>query len=143
LQKETQENEEEASILVPLYERDERVRQDLADRNIDTERAMVLIEALVRERAEAEAAARASGLDRRAFGLYWLLREDRVLAAAGIDPMAFASEVQTQLERYPNAAVDADEKRLLRRDLYKPLGAVPPAERKVLVDRSVALLFRG
>lgn len=142
LQRETDESPEAAAILVPLWERAERVRQNLADRKIDTERAMALIEGLIRERVEAENIAKDNGLGGQAIGLYIALREDADLIDANIDPVAFAREVQYLLERYPNADVDADERRLFRRDLYKPLGAVPALKRAGVVERSIFALFR-
>lgn len=141
LQKEADEDEERAAVLVPLRERAERIVKDMVDRIIDADRALDLLAELAREREIAESSARQSGLSSRAFGLYWALRDEATLAAAGVDPMAFARAAQSLLERYPNAQVNPDEQRLLRRDLYQPLSALSPAEKKRIVDRAMMALF--
>jgi hypothetical protein len=66
-------------------------------------------------------AAADSGLSGRAFNVYWTLRADADLKEASIDPMALAHEAETQLGKFPNAAVNSDEKRRLRAALYHPL----------------------
>ena len=53
--------------------------------------------------------------------MYWTLKDDAALQAAGVSAMAFAEEAQGLVERFPNAAVNADEQRRLRISLYNPL----------------------
>ena len=86
-------------------------------------------------------AARESGLSARAFSVYWVLREDLALQAAGLDAMTLAKEGEGLLDRFPNATVNADEQRRLRAALYRPLLALPHEERTRTVDLVVKLLL--
>ncbi len=54
--------------------------------------------------------------------------------------MQVAREAQALLERYPNAAVNADEQRLLRTGLYRPLLALSAADLKRIVERAMSAL---
>jgi predicted metal-dependent hydrolase len=54
-------------------------------------------------------AARDDDLSARAFGVYWVLRENAALKAAGLDAMTLAKECEEPLGRFPNATVNADE----------------------------------
>ncbi|MCL2636068.1 MAG: deoxyribonuclease HsdR, partial [Betaproteobacteria bacterium] len=93
------------------------------------------------EKEAATKAARDSGLSARAFGVFWQLRDDAAVKSASLDPMAFAQEAESLLTRFPNAAVNADEQRLLRAALYKPMLALIPDERARVVDLVVKLLL--
>ena len=86
-------------------------------------------------------AAQDSGLSARAFGVYWSLRADATLKAAGVDAMALAREAESLSGRFPNAAVNADEERRLRAALYKPLLKLAKEERAQVVERVVSLLL--
>ena len=77
----------------------------------------------------------------RAFAVYWVLRTDTALVAAAVDVLALASEAETMLARFPNAAVNADEQRRLRAALYKPLLALAQGERARVVDLVAKLLL--
>lgn len=57
----------------------------------------------------------------RAFSVYWALRDDGKLKAANISALEFGREVETLTSKSPNAAVNDDEQRVLRANLYKPL----------------------
>lgn len=65
--------------------------------------------------------ARDSGLSARAFGVFWVLREDAAVKAAGLDTMALAKDIEELLGRFPNAQVNPDEQRRLRAAIYKPV----------------------
>ena len=131
------------SVLRPLKERAESVLKGLEERTTTGLAAMDLLEALVKEKEAAVAAARDSTLLPRAFGVYWNLREDAALQAAGVRAMEFAEEAQALVGRYPNAAVNADEQRRLRTSLYYPLLAVESSERGRIVDQTFAILLGG
>ena len=121
LQKESDEEEDAAPILQTLKDRAERILKDLEDRNTTALAAMDQLAALAREKEDAIRAAKDSGLSARAFGVYWTLKDDQAVQAAGISAQDFAHEAETLLTRFPNANVNADERRRLRAALYRPL----------------------
>ena len=51
--------------------------------------------------------------------------------------------VEHWAERFPNAAVNADEQRRLRTSLYNPLLRVEGRERGRIVDQALAILLSG
>ena len=104
---------------------------------------MDLLEALAREKEAAVAAARDSILPPRAFGVYWTLKDNPALEAAGVSAMRFAEEAQALVGRFPNAAVNADEQRRLRTSLYNPLLGVEGGERGRIVEHVLAILLGG
>ena len=85
--------------------------------------------------------ARDSGLSARAFGVFWVLREDAAAKSAGLDAMALAKDIEELLGRFPNAQVNPDEQRRLRAAIYKPLLGLPPEERARAVDLVRKLLL--
>lgn len=141
LQKDANEDEERAALLVPLKDRAERIVRDMVDRIIDANHALDLLEELAREREAAEDEAGKSGLSRRSFGVYWTLRADQALKRAGIDAMDLAREAEGLLQRYPNATVNADEQRLLRMGLYRSLSALGARESKRVVERAMSAIL--
>ena len=86
-------------------------------------------------------AARDSGLSTRAFGVFWVLREDAAVKSAGLNAMALAQDIEELLGRFPNALVNPDEQRRLRAAIYKPLLGLPPDERARAVDLILKLLL--
>ena len=129
------------SVLRPLKERAESVLKDLEARTTTGLAALDMLEALAKEKETAVAAARDSTLPPRAFGVYWTLKDDVALQAAGVSAMEFAEEAQALAERFPNAAVNADEQRRLRTSLYNPLLRVESGERGRVVDQTLAILL--
>ncbi len=140
LDKEMDDNPDAAAVLQPLKDRAERILKDLEDRKTNGLAAMDELAALAAEKEAAMRSARASGLSARAFGVYWSLREDPAIRAAGIDPMAVAREADKLLGRFPNAAVNAEERRRLRAALYQPLLKLGAEQRTRIVDLSMAYL---
>ena len=141
LQKEIDDDPGAAPVLQPLKDRAERILKDLENRKTTGLAAMDLLAALAAEKDAAMKAAAESGLSTRAFSVYWSLREDAALKAAGIAPMDLAREVETLMARFPNAAVNPDEQRRLRASLYRPLLALSNEERPRLVELIVATVF--
>ena len=129
------------AVLLPLKERAERVIRDLEERRIAGLAAMDLLAALAREKDAALKAARESGLAPRAFGVHWALQDDEALKAGGVSAMELAREAESLLERFPNAAVNADEQRRLRAALYRPLLGLDGTERSRIVERVVGILL--
>ena len=105
--------------------------------------AMDVIEGLAREKEEAQRAEKDSGLSPRAFGVYWALKDDTAFGKAGIGAMDLAREAETELARFPNARVNADEQRRLRAALYRPLLKLDKQERGRVVDLVLAILLDG
>ena len=143
LQTEVESEPEMESVLRPLKERAESVLKGLEERTTTGLAAMDMLEALAKEKEAAVVAARDSTLPPRAFGVYWTLKEDAALQAAGVSAMEFAEEAQALVERFPNAAVNADEHRRLRTSLYNPLLGVESSERGRIVDQTLTILLGG
>jgi len=141
LQQEIDTDAAAAPVLQPLKERAERILKDLEDRNITGLAAMDQLAALAAEKELAMKAARDSGLSARAFSVYWVVRDDPAVKSASLDAMALAKESEDLLDRFPNAAVNADEQRRLRAAIYKPMLKLPPEERARAVDLVVKLLL--
>ncbi|MDX9911438.1 MAG: HsdR family type I site-specific deoxyribonuclease [Phycisphaerales bacterium] len=118
LNKEMDENPDAAAVLQPLKDRAERILKDLEERKTTGMAAMDEIAALAAEKDAAMKSARESGLSARAFGVFWSLRDDAAMKTAGIDPMAAAAEAEKLLGRFPNAAVNPEERRRMRAALY-------------------------
>ena len=128
-------------MLRPLRERAERILEDLENRNSTSLVALDQLSTLAEEKEEAARAARESGLSPRAFGVYWTLKDDRALTAAGISAAELAQEAETLLARFPNAALNPDEQRRLRASLYRPLLGVERDERGRVVDAIIRILL--
>ena len=141
LQQEIDNDAAAAPVLQPLKERAERILKDMEERKTTGMAAMDMLAALAAEKEASMKAARASGLSARAFGVFWVLREDAAIKSAGLDTMALAKEVEELLARFPNAAVNPDEQRRLRAALYKPMLQLVPEERARVVDLVVKLVL--
>lgn len=143
LQKEADEDTDAAPVLQSLKDRAERILKDLENRNTTGLAAMDMIAALAREKEAAVKAAKDSGLSPRAFGVYWNLKDNADLHAAGIAAMELAKEAEALLGRFTNARVNEDEQRKLRAALYRPLLGIDRGERGQIVDTVMAILLDG
>ncbi|MCY4111367.1 MAG: HsdR family type I site-specific deoxyribonuclease, partial [Chloroflexi bacterium] len=143
LQAEVEREPELESVLRPIKERAEHVLKDLEERTTTGLAAMEVLETLAREKDIAVSAARESTLPNRAFAIYWTLKDDPALTAAGVSVMQFAAEAQALVGRFPNAAVNADERRRLRASLYHPLLGVDGHARGRIVDHVLIVLLGG
>ncbi len=141
LQQEIDADPNAAPVLQPLRDRAERILKDLEDRKTTGLAAMDQLAALAAEKEAAMKAARDSDLSARAFGVFWVLREDAAVKPAGLDAMALAKDIEELLSRFPNAQVNPDEQRRLRAAIYKPLLGLPPEERARAVDLVLKLLL--
>lgn len=141
LQQEIDNDAAAAPVLQPLKDRAERILKDLEERKTTGLAAMDQLAALAMEKETAMKAARDSGLSARAFGVFWVLREDAAAKSAGLDAMALAKGIEELLGRFPNAQVNPDEQRRLRAAIYKPLLGLPPEERARAVDLVLKLLL--
>ena len=102
---------------------------------------MDMLAALAAEKDAAMKAAADSGLSTRVFSVFWTLKDDEALRTAKISAMDLAREIEALSTRFPNAAVNPDEQRRLRANLYRPLLALGNEDRARLVDVIVATLF--
>ncbi len=144
LQREVENDSELEAVLRPLKERAERVLEDLEEYKTSGLAAMDQLDALAREKDAAIEAARNSGLSKRAFAVYWVLRDEASLESAGVEAIDLAQTAESLLTRFPNAGVNPDERRRLRAALYQPLLGLHKDERGYVVDRVVeVLLGRG
>ena len=143
LQAEVESEPELESVLRPLKERAESILKGLEERTTTGLAAMDMLETLAKEKETAINAARDSTLPPRAFGVYWALKDDDALQAAGVSAMELAVEAQALLDRFTNAPVNADEQRQLRISLYNPLLRVESHNRSRIVDEVLAILLGG
>ena len=143
LRAEVESESELEAVLRPLKERAELVLKDLEERTTTGLAAMDLLEAIAKEKENAVAAARDSTLTPRAFSVLYTLQDNPALESAGVSAMQFAQEVQVLVDRFPNAAVNVNERRLLRTSLYNPLLKVESSKRSGIVDQTLDILLGG
>jgi len=141
LQREIDDDPGAAPVLQPLKDRAERILKDLENRKTTGLAAMDMLAALAAEKDAAMKAAADSGLSTRVFSVFWTLKDDEALRTAKISAMDLAREIEALSTRFPNAAVNPDEQRRLRANLYRPLLALGNEDRARLVDVIVATLF--
>lgn len=102
--------------LISIGERAQSVLAAFEDRQLSTANALTEIEALMKEKLEAEKARIESGLDPDTFEIFWLLQKEKVP-----EPMMLAKEVSAIYQRFPNYAMNVDELRQLKAEIYKSL----------------------
>ncbi|MYE40256.1 MAG: HsdR family type I site-specific deoxyribonuclease [Chloroflexi bacterium] len=141
LQREVLHNPEMGPVLRPLKDRAEHILKDMEDRTTTGLAAMDLLAALAKEKSAAEKLKTDSGLLPLAFAVFWALKDDTSISSAGINAMDLAHEVESLLERFPNASASADEERRLRAALYRPLLGLPAEERSRAVERVLTILL--
>ncbi len=141
LNREIDSEPELGAVLLPLKERAERIIRDLQERKQTGLEAMDMLAVLAEEKEAAMNAAKESGLSRRAFGVHWVLKDDHALRTAGVGALELAKEAEKLMERFPNAAVSADEQRRLRAALYLPLLMLDGTERNRVVERILGILL--
>ena len=141
LHREVEENQDSASVLRPLKDRAEQVLKDLEERKTTGLAAMDLLADVAREKEAAAKAAKESGLSPRAFGVYWMLKNDPGFGTTGIAAMDLAKETEDLLTRFPNAAVNPDEQRRLRMVLYRLLLRLDKEERSRVVKLILSILL--
>ena len=130
-------------VLRPLKERAEQVLRGMEQSQVSALAAMDTLESVAKDKETATAAAKDTDLPPRAFALYWTLKDDPALKAAGVDPMKFADEAQALMGRYPNAAANSEEERRLRASLYGPSRGVDGDEIKRIVDHAMTILVES
>ncbi len=141
LRKEIKDEPDLAPVLLPLKERAEQILKDLEDRKTTGLEAMDLLAELAKENETTVKATKESGLSPRAFGVHLKLKDDAALEAAGISTLDLARETESLLDRFPNAALNADERRRLRAALYKPLLQLDKDERGRIVELVLKIIL--
>ena len=141
LRREIEEDRDSASVLRPLKDRAEQVLKDLEERKTTGLAAMDLLADIAREKDAAAKAAKESGLSPRAFGVYWMLKNDPGFGTTGLAAMDLAKETEDLLTRFPNAAVNSDEQRRLRMVLYRLLLGLDKEERSRVVKLILSILL--
>ena len=141
LQHEVEKKQEMAPVLLPLKERAEHILKDLEERKTTGLAAMDQLAALAVEKDKTMEAAQNSGLSPRAFGVYLALKDDPTLKAAGISTRNLAREVETLLNRFPDAVANATEQRQLRTALYHPVLQLEGNERNRVVACILPILL--
>lgn len=141
LQKEIDDDPNNAPVLQPLKERAERILKDLENRNVTGIAAIDLLGAIAAEKEALIAEAKASGLSAEAFGVMNALRDDSALKAAGIDAREIATQIDQLAARFPNAKVNDDERRRLRAALYLPLLELEQEDSARIVDFIMRVLL--
>jgi type I restriction enzyme R subunit len=140
LRKEMEEDPAGAVVLQSIKDRADRVMQNLEDRKIDGIAAMVELEALAQEKAEAKKKAKESGLTDLGFAIYWVIKQDDGAKKMSFDGLAASREIETMLGKFPSWRENPDEKRRLRAGLYKPLLALGKEERAAVIERIMQVL---
>jgi type I restriction enzyme R subunit len=143
LRKEMDEDPAAAVVLRGLEERSQRIIRDLEERKITGLAAMDELAVLAAEKSEAKKKAEKSGLSDVGFAVFWALDQDETVAAAPVEPLAAAQEIEAVLRKFPNWHENPDEKRQLRRNLYKPLLSIPTQERADVIERVMQILERA
>jgi len=143
LRKEVDEDPATAVVLQGLVERSQRIIRDLEERKITGLAAMDELAVLAAEKSEARKKAEKSGLTDVGFAVFWVLEQDETVTAASVDPLAAAREIESVLSRFPNWRENSDEKRQLRRNLYKPLLRIPTEERADVIEKVMQILERA
>lgn len=140
LRKEMDDDPVAGVLLQGIMDRTQRIIQALEERKITGIAAMDELAALAAEKAAAKKRADESGLSPVGFAVYWIIDIDEVVKSAGIDTMAAAREIAATLAKFPNWRENADEKRRLRLNLYKPLLAISAQERAEVIERIMQVL---
>ena len=129
-------------VLLPLKERAERILKDLADRTASGLEAMERLGRSRQRKGIGDGSGKSQrSVSARTFGVHWTLKDDTSLRAAGIATLDLAQRAEALLNRFPNAAVNADEQRRLRAALYAPLLDLDSAARSRVVERIVTTLL--
>lgn len=143
LKKEMEENPAGAVVLQGIKERADRVMQSLEDRKVTGVAALVELEALAQEKAEARKKAKESGLSDLGFAIYWVIAQDHATKPAGFDGMAASREIVAVLSKFPSWRDNPDERRHLRAGFYKPLLSLPKDDRANVIERIMQVLERA
>ncbi len=121
--------------LFPIGERADKILDAFEDRQITTQDALGELEKLLADLLEARRQQNESGLDRNAFAIFWLLRQE---GASEARPLAI--EIDRLFGQFPNYDANVQERRSLKAKVYKLLLPGVGKERMVpLAERIISL----
>jgi type I restriction enzyme, R subunit len=121
--------------LFPIGERAEKILDAFEDRQVTTQDALAELEKLLAGLLEARRQQSESGLDRNAFAVFWMLKQEGVA-----DPRTLAIEIDRLFGQFANYRENIEERRALKARLYKVLLPALDKERMVkLADRILSL----
>jgi type I restriction enzyme, R subunit len=143
LRNEMDEDPATAVVLEGLLTRSERIIRDLEERKITGLAAMDELAALAAEKSEARRRAEESGLSDLGFAVFWVMEQDKAIVSSGLDLLAATREIEEVMSKFPNWRESPDEKRALRRNLYKPLLGIPVLERAAVIEQVMQIFERA
>jgi type I restriction enzyme R subunit len=124
-------------FLISIAERANKVMDELAGRQDQTQKALEKLEELAQEKIDAEKEKDKLSLDINTFTIYWLLKKD------GFEnPKDFAQEINEIYTRFPNYRVNSDELRQLKAEIYKILLKVIDGTKMVELTERILKLNR-
>lgn len=118
--------------LIPISQRAEAVMEQLEDRQLSTQEILDQLEKLIQQHIQAEDELKSTGLDRPTFAIFWALRDEGLE-----DAQELAIAINSLYSQYPDAAVNADQLRQLKADIYKELLKVVSGKRMIEVADKV------
>lgn len=128
---------EKEPYLIPIAERAQNVLQAFEDRQISTQDALEQIEALMREKLQAEEEQKKSGLDTNTFTIFWLLKQHKFDQTEQL-----SKEINDTFIRFPNYGTNSDEMRQLKAEIYKILLKVVSGKEMVDLTEKILRLKR-
>ncbi len=129
------EDDEQQIHLFPIGERAEKILDAFEDRQMTTQDALGELEKLLTELLEARRQQKESGLDRNAFAIFWMLRQEGVANARKL-----AIELDHLFGQFPDYDANVQERRALKAKIYKILLPAAGKDRMVsLAERIVTL----
>lgn len=128
---------EKEPYLIPIAERAQNILQAFEDRQVSTQEALAQIEALMREKLQAEEERKKTGLDTNTFTIFWLLRQQKFE-----QPEQLSKEINDTFIRFPNYGTNSDEMRQLKAEIYKTLLKVISGKEMVDLTEKILRLKR-
>lgn len=127
----------ENPYLIPIGERAQQIALAFEERQLTAQQALEELEGLICEYRQAVKEQTRSGLSSEGFGVYWLLKREKVEKAEPI-----ARQATKAFERFPHWKHSADQERQVRTALYKALISVGVDDLE-LVDHLLQVLGRA
>ncbi|MEJ5240900.1 MAG: HsdR family type I site-specific deoxyribonuclease [Anaerolineales bacterium] len=143
LQRLVEEKGSEQPHLIPIGERAEAIRRAFEERQIESQRALIELEGLVRRLQEAEEQRRNSDLSPQAFAVAWWARVQKGMSGENAERLAAA--VEPIFRQFPHWMLSSHQERELRQALYKVLIDAGVRQQEVVpwADEILILLRRA
>lgn len=127
----------EDPMLVGIAERAQKVLEDFTERQTSTQQALDLLARLTEERQALDEECAASGLDDRTFSIYWILQREKLG-----EPETLAREIADGFRRFANFAVNADELRQVKAEIYRALLRQVQGQRMLVLAGEILRVVR-